>query len=113
MDGPPALAPDKRALVASGGVGCPSPAPGPPWRVPSAQPGFCGGRYEGTASCLGRRAEPPRGSAIATTGATDPHEGCGAATRVAPADSKQVRTPDRLTTAPACTRRKKTKTSAL
>src|SRR5215467_700804 len=67
-------------MVASGCVGCPSPEPGTHWRVPEAQPGFGVGRYEGTALCLGRRAYPPCGSAIVTSGMMEPQEVCGAAT---------------------------------
>jgi hypothetical protein len=38
------------------------------------------GRYEDTTSCLGRRAEPPRGSAIVTHVTMAPLDVCGAAT---------------------------------
>ena len=60
-------------------MGCPSPEPDTPWRARHAQPAFCIGRYEGTESFLGRRAEPPRGSAIVTSVMREPQEVFGAA----------------------------------
>jgi len=60
-------------------VGCPSPAPDTHWRARHAQPALCIGRYEGTASLRGRRAEPPRGSAIVTAVMMAPQEVFGAA----------------------------------
>jgi hypothetical protein len=48
------------------GVGCPSPEPDTHWRARHAQPAFCRGRSEDTASWLGRSESPQRGSAIVT-----------------------------------------------
>jgi len=77
---------DTRSGFAPGGVcshevcvGCPSPEPDTHGRARHAQPAFCIGRYEGTASCRGRRAEPPRGSAIVTSVMMEPQYVFGAA----------------------------------
>jgi hypothetical protein len=45
---------------------------------------YCIGRYEGTPSFLGRREEPPRGSAIVTHVTMEPQDVCGAATSGCP-----------------------------
>jgi hypothetical protein len=61
------------------GVCGPSPEPDTNWRAQHAQPAFCIGRSEGTESLLGRREEPPRGSASVTSVMMEPPYVCGAA----------------------------------
>ena len=82
MAGTRARPPAKRARGASGGLGCPAPAPGTHGRVPSAQPGFCVGREAGTTFVLGRSGDPPGGAARVPAGTRAPPAVVGAATRL-------------------------------
>jgi hypothetical protein len=82
LSGHPLWLLNMRRPVAQGGVGCPSPAPGPHWRVKKTQPPRCRGRSEGTALSLGRRGEPQQCPALAMKVATAPQSVCGAAALV-------------------------------
>jgi hypothetical protein len=97
-----------------GDVGCPSPESDTHERAARAQLPLCIGRYEGTKFFLGRRAYPQWLSALVTPVTTAPQYVCGAATLGwAPVHRKQVRTRDRLSTAPGPGKRKKNEKNPL
>jgi hypothetical protein len=81
--------------------------------APTLRQAYGIGRYEGTPSLLGRRADPPRGAAIVTHVMMAPHYVCGAATLVVPVHSNHARTRDRLPSSPVVARRQKTHKAAL
>jgi hypothetical protein len=58
--GPPLRLWDRRREAWRVAVGCPSPAPGTPWRPVTVPPPLCRGRDEGPARWLGRRDHPER-----------------------------------------------------